>query len=142
MLLKIEKVIILRLQNFEIFRIKLFPFFYKYPVLGVKSKDFDDFCKVVKLMENKVHFDKIRIRANSSNSSWNEYRKEILLVEKKLSFFLVYIFVGLILIALVGIGVVFGALILGVARNPAQKSQLFSYAILGFAFSEATGLSE
>jgi len=40
----------------------------------------------------------------------------------------------------VGIGVVFGALILGVARNPAQKSQLFSYAILGFAFSEATGL--
>jgi len=40
----------------------------------------------------------------------------------------------------VGIGVVFGALILGVARNPALKGQLFSYAILGFAFSEATGL--
>ena len=40
----------------------------------------------------------------------------------------------------VGIGVVFGALILGVSRNPAQKSQLFSYSILGFAFAEATGL--
>ena len=40
----------------------------------------------------------------------------------------------------VGIGIVFGALILGVARNPSQQSQLFSYAILGFAFSEATGL--
>ena len=40
----------------------------------------------------------------------------------------------------VGIGVVFGALILGVARNPSIKGQLFSYAILGFAFSEATGL--
>ena len=40
----------------------------------------------------------------------------------------------------VGIGVVFGALILGVARNPSLSSQLFSYAILGFAFSEATGL--
>jgi F-type H+-transporting ATPase subunit c len=40
----------------------------------------------------------------------------------------------------VGIGVVFGALILGVARNPSLKGQLFSYAILGFAFSEATGL--
>lgn len=39
-----------------------------------------------------------------------------------------------------GIGVVFGALILGVARNPSLKGQLFSYAILGFAFSEATGL--
>jgi F-type H+-transporting ATPase subunit c len=40
----------------------------------------------------------------------------------------------------VGIGVVFGALILAVARNPSMKGQLFSYAILGFAFSEATGL--
>ena len=40
----------------------------------------------------------------------------------------------------IGIGVVFGALILGVARNPALRGQLFSYAILGFAFSEATGL--
>ena len=41
----------------------------------------------------------------------------------------------------VGLGVVFGALILGVARNPSLMSrQLFSYAILEFAFSEATGL--
>lgn len=40
----------------------------------------------------------------------------------------------------VGIGIVFGALILGVARNPSLRGQLFSYAILGFAFSEATGL--
>lgn len=39
-----------------------------------------------------------------------------------------------------GIGVVFGALILGVSRNPSKQSDLFSYAILGFAFSEATGL--
>ncbi len=38
----------------------------------------------------------------------------------------------------VGIGVVFGALILGVARNLSLKDLLFSYAILGFAFSEAT----
>lgn len=40
----------------------------------------------------------------------------------------------------IGIGTVFGALILGVARNPSLRGQLFSYAILGFAFSEATGL--
>jgi F-type H+-transporting ATPase subunit c len=39
-----------------------------------------------------------------------------------------------------GIGVVFGALILGVARNPSLRGQLFSYAILGFAFAEATCL--
>ena len=42
----------------------------------------------------------------------------------------------------IGIGVVFGALILGVARNPSLRALLFSYAILGFAFSEATGLSK
>jgi len=39
-----------------------------------------------------------------------------------------------------GIGTVFGALITGVARNPALRGQLFNYAILGFAFAEATGL--
>lgn len=39
-----------------------------------------------------------------------------------------------------GIGIVFGALILGVARNPSRQSSLFTYAILGFALSEATGL--
>lgn len=39
-----------------------------------------------------------------------------------------------------GIGVVFGVLILGVARNPSITGQLFGYAFLGFAFSEATGL--
>lgn len=39
-----------------------------------------------------------------------------------------------------GIGVVFGALIIGYSRNPTLKAQLFSYAILGFALSEAMGL--
>ena len=40
----------------------------------------------------------------------------------------------------VGIGVIFGSLMMAVARNPAQKSQLFSYAIIGFAMCEAMGL--
>ncbi|KAE9553265.1 hypothetical protein FO519_003523 [Halicephalobus sp. NKZ332] len=39
-----------------------------------------------------------------------------------------------------GIGNVFGALVIGYARNPGLKQQLFSYAILGFALSEAMGL--
>merc|ERR1711935_69792 len=39
-----------------------------------------------------------------------------------------------------GIGSVFGSLIIGYARNPSPKQQLFSYAILGFALSEAMGL--
>ena len=40
----------------------------------------------------------------------------------------------------VGIGVVFGALILGMSRNPAVKQPIFVYAILGFALSEAVAL--
>ena len=39
-----------------------------------------------------------------------------------------------------GIGSVFGGLIIGYAHNPTLKQQLFSYAILGFALSEAMGL--
>jgi F-type H+-transporting ATPase subunit c len=40
----------------------------------------------------------------------------------------------------VGIGTVFGALVLGVARNPSLKQDLFRFAILGFALTEAVAL--
>ena len=40
----------------------------------------------------------------------------------------------------VGIGTVFGALIIGTARNPSTKQQLFTYTILGFAIVEAIAL--
>lgn len=39
-----------------------------------------------------------------------------------------------------GIGIVYGSLIQGVARNPSLTKQLMGYAIIGFALSEATGL--
>ncbi|ANB10907.1 F0 ATP synthase subunit c (mitochondrion) [Sugiyamaella lignohabitans] len=39
-----------------------------------------------------------------------------------------------------GIALVFAALINGTARNPSVRSTLFTYAMLGFALSEATGL--
>ncbi|CAH8851568.1 unnamed protein product [Trichobilharzia szidati] len=39
-----------------------------------------------------------------------------------------------------GIGSVFGNLAMAYARNPSLKQQLFTYAILGFALSEAMGL--
>jgi F-type H+-transporting ATPase subunit c len=39
-----------------------------------------------------------------------------------------------------GIGIVFGSLITGYSRNPSLKQQLFGYAILGFALSEAIAL--
>ena len=40
----------------------------------------------------------------------------------------------------VGIGIVFGCLILGTSRNPSAVQQLFGYAILGFALTEAIAL--
>lgn len=39
-----------------------------------------------------------------------------------------------------GIGIVFCGLIIAYGRNPALKTELFGYAVLGFALSEATGL--
>lgn len=40
----------------------------------------------------------------------------------------------------VGIGLVFAALLRAYSINPKVKNQLFAYAILGFALSEAIGL--
>jgi hypothetical protein len=34
---------------------KIIPFFTKYPIEGVKAKDFADFCKVAEIMETKGH---------------------------------------------------------------------------------------
>ncbi len=42
--------------------------------------------------------------------------------------------------AAIGVGIVFGALITGTARNPSLRSSLFNTAILGFALTEALGL--
>jgi len=40
----------------------------------------------------------------------------------------------------VGIGTVFGALVIGVSRNPSLQGELFKIAILGFALTEAIAL--
>jgi len=40
----------------------------------------------------------------------------------------------------VGIGLVFASLLTSFSNNPRLKTQLFSYALLGFALSEAIGL--
>lgn len=40
----------------------------------------------------------------------------------------------------IGIGIVFGALVLGTSRNPSLKDELFKIAILGFALTEAIAL--
>jgi F-type H+-transporting ATPase subunit c len=40
----------------------------------------------------------------------------------------------------VGIGTVFGALVVGMSRNPSLEKEMFRYTILGFALTEAMGL--
>ena len=55
-----------------------------------------------------------------------------------------YVGAGLATIGLagagVGIGTVFGALVIGISRNPSLKDELFKMAILGFALTEAIAL--
>ena len=40
----------------------------------------------------------------------------------------------------VGIGIVFGSLVQGIARNPSLKQEMQSFAMIGFALSEAVAL--
>ena len=55
----------------------ILPFFNKYPLQGVKSKDFADFCKAVDIVSNKAHLskeglDQIRIIKNRMNTNRKE----------------------------------------------------------------------
>ena len=45
----------LQIKNCSDIQNKIIPFFDKYPILGVKSLDFNDFKKISKLLENKEH---------------------------------------------------------------------------------------
>lgn len=55
-----------------------------------------------------------------------------------------FIGAGLATIGLIGAGIgggiIFGALINGVSRNPSIKGQIMTLAILGFSLTEAMGL--
>jgi F-type H+-transporting ATPase subunit c len=73
----------------------------------------------------------------NSNIKTTFYRPMLLQAAK-------YIGAGLATIGLagagVGIGTVFGSLVLGISRNPNLKDELFKMAILGFALTEAIAL--
>lgn len=77
-------------------------------------------------------------RKNSEGKAWRENSPLFMLEGAKL------IGAGAATIALagaaVGIGNVFSSLIHSVARNPSLAKQLFGYAILGFALTEAIAL--
>ena len=44
-----------RVTEFLNLTAKIIPLFKKYLILGEKSKDFDDFCKIVDMMKTKKH---------------------------------------------------------------------------------------
>ena len=47
-----------KVTKFDDIQNKIIPFFKKYAVKGIKSKNFDDFCKVAYMMKEKKHLTK------------------------------------------------------------------------------------
>jgi F-type H+-transporting ATPase subunit c len=72
------------------------------------------------------------------------FRRYFKIVKTKMLAAAKYIGAGLACSGLIGagagIGLIFSSLIASTARNPQIRGQLFSFAILGFALAEATGL--
>ena len=50
-----ENIIRYIVTKFEDINEKIIPLFKKYKIIGEKSRDFEDFCKVAKLINNKAH---------------------------------------------------------------------------------------
>nr|QBM31520.1 hypothetical protein [Arthrobotrys musiformis]QBM31596.1 hypothetical protein [Arthrobotrys musiformis] len=50
-----ENAIVFNVSKISDITQKIIPFFLKYPILGEKSKDFEDFCKIAEMMEKKGH---------------------------------------------------------------------------------------
>ncbi len=46
---------LLQIKNNSDIENKVIPFFSKYPILGVKQSDFEDFVRVAELVKNKEH---------------------------------------------------------------------------------------
>ena len=53
--LQSENVLAFKVTKFSDITDIIIPFFNKYPLPGVKSKDFKDFCLVAELIKNKAH---------------------------------------------------------------------------------------
>lgn len=67
-----------RVEKFADIDTKIIPFFVKYPIVGQKQLDFQDFCKVAKLMKEKAHittegFNEIRKIKEGMNTGRIEY---------------------------------------------------------------------
>lgn len=61
-------------SKFRDIKEKIIPFFHNYPLQGVKSRDYRDFCEIAKIIENKSHltpegFNKIKSLRSGMNRS-------------------------------------------------------------------------
>ena len=50
-----QKYIQLRVTKFEDVETKIIPFFKNYPMHGIKNLNYLDFCKIMELVQSKVH---------------------------------------------------------------------------------------
>ena len=57
-LYKNREIFSYRVENFSDIKDKIIPFFVKNSIEGIKSKDFEDWCKVAELMKTKAHLTK------------------------------------------------------------------------------------
>ena len=73
-----ENTVVFKISDLPDLSQKVVPFFLRYPIIGVKSRDFKYFCRVVELMKNKAHLtedglDKIRqIKAGMNTGRSND----------------------------------------------------------------------
>lgn len=47
--------LVFRVPKYDDLDNKIIPFFQKYPIIGVKNKDFKDFCQAALIIKNKKH---------------------------------------------------------------------------------------
>lgn len=47
-----------KVTKFEVIIDQVIPFFAKYPIQGIKSSDFEDFCRVAEIIKVKKHLTK------------------------------------------------------------------------------------
>ena len=67
---------------------QIIPFFQKHPIMGVKSLDFADFCKVVDLMQKKAHLTEAGLaQIKLIKVGMNSGRAKLLYLAKKTCFF-------------------------------------------------------
>lgn len=50
-----KNVVLFRVSKFSDINDKIIAFFLRYPIIGVKAKDLDNFCKVALLINSKAH---------------------------------------------------------------------------------------